>query len=149
MEMKIFFYRADLKSFEKAETQKGGLAAFSVGLKSGYGTPDHLFDNLERNLHKVQSINSSSEITPFRFASIFDYTSTFLSFYFYDGSLDYPPCSESVSWFIVDYVDAITDNLIRGFRNIKLAEGDVSNVRPPQALNKRQVKNVFVHDGKK
>ncbi|XP_033215444.1 putative carbonic anhydrase 3 [Belonocnema kinseyi] len=150
MEMKMFFYKEHLKSFEKAESKKGGLVVFSMGLtvfREGYGIAEPLFDNLEKKINKVRSPNSTAEITPFRFASIFDKPSRMLPFYYYEGSLDYPPCSESVSWFIMDSNTGIADSLIRKVRTIKLAEEDKSNVRPPQPLNKREVHFVCNYEG--
>ncbi|XP_033215385.1 carbonic anhydrase 7-like [Belonocnema kinseyi] len=147
MEMHVFFYRKDLKSFEKAETQKGGLAVFKMAFQSGYPIPNPLFNSLENKLHKVQSPNSTAEITPFRLLGDFD--DLYTSFIFYEGSLDYPPCSESVTWFIVQGGTGVSDSLLKGFKKIKLANGDVSNVRPTQPLNKRQVMIVFNHHGYK
>ncbi|XP_033213822.1 carbonic anhydrase-related protein-like [Belonocnema kinseyi] len=144
MEMHLFFYRTDLKSFEKAQKQKGGLAVFKMAFQSRFLNPEHLFDNLEKKLHKVQSPNSTTEITPFRLLSHFD--DLYTPFIFYEGSLDYPPCLESVTWFIYETGTAIKESLVKEFRKIKLANGDVSNVRPTQPLNKRQVKIVFTHN---
>ncbi|XP_033213824.1 carbonic anhydrase 1-like [Belonocnema kinseyi] len=147
MEMHIFFYKKDSKSIKKAYTQKGGLAAIKIGLKildeRGPTTIDNnynkFYENLGKNLHKVQSTKSSAKIPSFPFAS------TFLSrvppYLFYEGSLDHPPCDESVTWFISDG-SLITKDLLNEFRKINLDEGDKSNVRPPQALNKREVKSV-------
>ncbi|XP_033213826.1 carbonic anhydrase 7-like [Belonocnema kinseyi] len=106
--------------------------------KSGYSNPERIFDNLERSLHKVQSLNSTAEVPPFRVASILENS----AFLFYEGSLDYPPCSESVSWILYESSYPITDGL-----KIKLSDGDVSNVRPPQALNNRRINNVYNHKG--
>ncbi|XP_033213811.1 carbonic anhydrase 1-like [Belonocnema kinseyi] len=63
MEMHLFFYKEDLKSFENAQSKKDGLAAFKVSFKTGLGDhDDDLFGNLEKNLRKVQSQNSTAAI---------------------------------------------------------------------------------------
>ncbi|XP_033215466.1 carbonic anhydrase 6-like [Belonocnema kinseyi] len=143
MEMHMFFYRTDLKSFDKAESQKGGLVAFSMEFSSRYDNPENLFDNLERSLHKVRSPNTTAEVPSFPFADDFKGISSMVPFTFYEGSLDYPPCSESVSWFLVVSRGAIPKGLINEFTKIKLAEGDTSNVRPTQDLNKRKIYTVY------
>ncbi|XP_033213817.1 carbonic anhydrase 1-like [Belonocnema kinseyi] len=114
--------------------------------KSGGDYPEVYFDAVEEISHKVRSPNSTADLAPVCIKGILEDMTRKASFFFYEGSLDYPPCSESVSWFIVDYCGPITKGLINGLKKIKLAEGDTSNVRPPQALNKRQVKKVHNHD---
>ncbi|XP_033213825.1 carbonic anhydrase 14-like [Belonocnema kinseyi] len=108
--------------------------------KSGMGPGPSYYDIIEKNVHKVESINSSAVIPSFPIASIFnDKRQRFL---FYEGSLEYPPCYESVTWFEDNIFSPISDALLRGFRKVKLAEGDLSNIRPLQELNNRQVKTV-------
>ncbi|XP_033213810.1 carbonic anhydrase 7-like [Belonocnema kinseyi] len=92
--------------------------------------PEHFFDELEKNLHKVQSINSTAVTPPMRLTSLVDDSSP--HFLFYKGSLDYPPCSESVTWFTYIPTIYVRSKLVNEFRKIKLAEGDVTNVRPVQ-----------------
>ncbi|XP_033223471.1 carbonic anhydrase 1-like isoform X1 [Belonocnema kinseyi] len=151
MDMHLYFYKENLKSFEKAESQKDGLAAFK--LKILFLEEDPLFKDLEKNIHKVQSkINSTVELHPIPLASfaVTDVSQESLQFLFYKGSIDYPPCSESVTWFEPDFGGSISESLLNEFRKVKLEGGDVSNVRPPQAVNKRPTKWVNadeVHNG--
>ncbi|XP_033213823.1 carbonic anhydrase 7-like [Belonocnema kinseyi] len=111
---------------------------------TGFVFPIEWLDDLSKTLHKVQSPNSTAEIKPFPLLNDFD--KDYSSFIFYEGSLDYPPCSESVTWFIVEVAYQVIDSVVKEFKKIKLAEGDVSNVRPMQPLNKRQVKYVGSHN---
>ncbi|XP_033213820.1 carbonic anhydrase 7-like [Belonocnema kinseyi] len=92
----------------------------------------------------VRSPNSTAEIKLFPLLNCFD--NGYTPFLFYEGSLDYPPCSESVTWFIVEAGIPVIDSVVKEFKKVKLAEGDVSNVRPTQPLNKRQVKYVYNHN---
>ncbi|XP_033213813.1 carbonic anhydrase 6-like [Belonocnema kinseyi] len=138
MEMHFYFYKKDLKSFKNAQSQKDGLAGLKVAFSTGLiDFNDHVFDNLVKNLHKVQSPNSTAVIRAIPiFESILNKSQP--PFDYYKGSLDYPPCSESVIWIEFQPNYPTNKNLVNAFRKIKLAEEDVSNVRPYQALNGRQ-----------
>ncbi|XP_033223470.1 carbonic anhydrase 1-like [Belonocnema kinseyi] len=140
MNMHVYFYKEDLKSFKKAETQKDGLAAFKLHMEFLEGVL--LLKDLEKNIHKVQSINSTAELHPIPLASFAyrDGSEGSSQSLFYKGSLDYPPCSESVTWFEPVLGVSISEGLLNGFRKIKLEGGDVSNVRPLQPINKRPIK---------
>ncbi|XP_033213838.1 carbonic anhydrase 7-like [Belonocnema kinseyi] len=98
------------------------------------------FDDLANNLKKVESINSTTDIPPFVITGAVDPVPAYL---FYKGSLDYPPCSESVTWFLYDSEVFITADLLNGLRKVKLSEGDVSNFRPAQPINNRQIKTMM------
>ncbi|XP_033213834.1 carbonic anhydrase 6-like [Belonocnema kinseyi] len=112
MEMHMFFYRTDLKSFDKAESKKGGLAVFSLEFSSRYDNPENFLDKFEGSLHKVRSLKSTANVPPFPLANYIKNMSSMVPFTFYEGSLDYPPCSESVAWFLVGNRGAIPKSLI-------------------------------------
>ncbi|XP_033213807.1 putative carbonic anhydrase 3 [Belonocnema kinseyi] len=107
----------------------------------GMDMPVDLLDSLEGILDKVQSPNSTAEITSTALVNILSNNVPPLAFY--EGSLEYPPCSESVIWFINDSENSVSGDQLNAFRKIKLANDDVSNVRPAQALNDREVKRVY------
>ncbi|XP_033213821.1 carbonic anhydrase 7-like [Belonocnema kinseyi] len=111
---------------------------------TGFPNTKHWLDDFSETLHKIRSPNSTAEIKPFPLLNDFD--NAYTSFLFYEGSLDYPPCSESVTWFIVEYPIHVIDSVLNEFKKIKLSEGDVSNVRPTQPLNKRELKYVYNHN---
>ncbi|XP_033212430.1 carbonic anhydrase 14-like [Belonocnema kinseyi] len=113
---------------------------------SEYDVPLKVFDNLEKNLHKVRSRNAVTDIPPFDLNKTID--NRVVPFVFYEGSLDYPPCMESVTWFVDDDGSSIHKNLVNELRKIKLDEGDVSNIRPTQAINKRPLKISFGDNAK-
>ncbi|XP_033221001.1 carbonic anhydrase 1-like [Belonocnema kinseyi] len=140
MEMHLHFYKKDFESFENAQSKKDGLAVFQVGLiNGGYEDPDYSFDKLEGELSKVESINSTSTIGSFPLAKYVD-QDWIKEYLFYKGSLDYPPCDESVTWFIYEPNIQISPELLSGFGKIKLEGEDSTNIRPPQAVNDRKIK---------
>ncbi|XP_033221005.1 carbonic anhydrase 6-like [Belonocnema kinseyi] len=142
MEMHMYFYKKGYNSFEDAQSQPGGLVVFVNWLSSGIEVKDNLFANLEKELQQVQSIHKNKKIQTFALASFVNkyYPETY--FQYYEGSLTYPPCTESVSWLIYLPVTPITDTLLEEFWKIKLSDGDNTNIRPRQQLNGRQVKTV-------
>ncbi|XP_033223473.1 carbonic anhydrase 1-like isoform X2 [Belonocnema kinseyi] len=142
MEMHIYFYKEDFKSFEKAELQKDGLAAFKLRIM--FLQFDPWYEDLEKMMPKVQSINSTAELKPIPLASFAEKEGS--QYLFYQGSLDYPPCSESVTWFEPTFGVSISKNLLNEFRKVKLEGGDVSNVRPPQPANNRPMKWVEAYE---
>ncbi|XP_033215009.1 carbonic anhydrase-like [Belonocnema kinseyi] len=143
MEMHMIFYRKDLNTFHKAESADEGLTIISFMLVTGNKYEGTMLKELEESLDKVQSINSTSEIRSFASSSLFTLPPN--PFIFYKGSLDYPPCSESVAWLLCQVHIPISKALLTSFRNIKFSNGDVSNVRPLQAQEDRQAKFEYIN----
>ncbi len=58
-----------------------------------------------------------------------------LEFYFYDGSLTTPPCTEGVRWIVMQQIDTVSEGQVRELQ--KLSAGP--NNRPVQSLGERRV----------
>lgn len=73
----------------------------------------------------MQSPNSTAVIPPFHLGNIEGDKMGPLNFY--EGSLDYPPCSESVTWFVDIAVIPITNNLVRIYISLNYVRKLVRN----------------------
>ena len=66
------------------------------------------------------------------------------SYFTYDGSLHYPPCTENMKWFIYEDIGTM------GVTNLETLKNYIgNNTRPIQRLNKRKVFYVIVDNSKK
>ena len=66
------------------------------------------------------------------------------SYFTYDGSLHYPPCTENIKWFIYEDIGSM------GVTNIETLKNYIgNNSRPIQRLNKRSVFYVVVNEENK
>lgn len=65
------------------------------------------------------------------------------SYYYYEGSLDVPPCTENVAYVIMDSVNYINYTQLSWFNNVWLKNPNFSNQtgnnRPIQNRNSRNV----------
>ncbi|KAL3819761.1 hypothetical protein ACJIZ3_005666 [Penstemon smallii] len=60
------------------------------------------------------------------------------AYYRYDGSVTTPPCSETVTWTIVQKVETVSREQVSALQNA-VHDGSVGNARPIQALNGRTI----------
>ncbi|KAM0938959.1 putative carbonic anhydrase [Dioscorea sansibarensis] len=60
-------------------------------------------------------------------------------YYRYIGSLTTPPCSEGVTWTIINKVGTVTDDQVKLFPDVQ-EEGSQENARPLQPTNARVIK---------
>ncbi|XP_044581735.1 carbonic anhydrase 2-like [Cotesia glomerata] len=81
------------------------------------------------------------EIEPFSLSKIL--TESWADAYLtYTGSLTTPPCSEGVSWVILNNPSTVDSRQMEAFRTIKFSHGDDHNNRPLQSPNSRQITRV-------
>jgi carbonic anhydrase len=57
------------------------------------------------------------------------------NYYTFDGSLTTPPCSEGVTWFVLEATREVSPEQVATFGNLY-----PSNARPIQAANSREIR---------
>lgn len=91
------------------------------------------------NASAVQEFESSIPITGFSFDSLLPVNR---DYYYYQGSLTTPPCSETVQWFVLKERITVPGKYLEQLRQIEETDqGDILtfNFRMPQALGPRVV----------
>lgn len=116
-------YPAELHLVHKSKT--GKLAVVGIVLEIGNGKElDHIFD-------KVPEVSKTEHVDSLHLEKL---TSKSNAHFYYKGSLTTPPCSEDVSWIVLDKHLKINQNQLKKFTAYYL-----DNNRPVQAVNKREV----------
>ena len=88
---------------------------------------------------KIQEFKSTTPVSGFRFDSFLPKN---LDYYYYEGSLTTPPCSETVQWFVLKERITVPGAYLEQLREVEEdKEGDLLefNFRMPQALAGRVV----------
>ena len=88
---------------------------------------------------EIQEFETSTPVSGFRFDSFLPEN---LDYYYYEGSLTTPPCSETVQWFVLKERITVPEAYLEQLREVEeTEEGDLLefNFRMPQALAGRVV----------
>jgi carbonic anhydrase len=108
----------------------GNLAVVAVLLKKGSASP--LVKTLWSNLPKEKGHEMAVDAVTINIA---DLLPSDKAYYTFAGSLTTPPCSESVTWFVLKNPSSISSDEIARF-----GKSYPMNARPTQPLNGREVK---------
>jgi carbonic anhydrase len=102
-------------------------------VEAGEANPAELFAGLAGAQRVPVQLPSSGVTEP----------ATIESFYFYDGSLTTPGCSEGVRWFVLSDIGQVSSTAVDTFHNVIALfpdnEGYPNNTRPVQPLNGRVI----------
>lgn len=111
------------------ENSSGNVAVVAVWITEG--TENKLFSIILANMPIVDDETFDD---PTKFVRALEYLPESRNYFQYNGSLSEPPCTESVTWIVLQQPIELSFNQILSFRNV-LGE----NVRPLQSLNGRIV----------
>jgi len=142
-----FFYDSKFKSFDEALKVPGGIAVISnfleyTGESSYTSTPfyDHL-PLISGNSKGIEFHEDLSHYLPI-FSDDKNKECTNCDYYFYEGSLTFPPCNEVALWHVYMKTYPISINQFAALRSVIDYEDKqplVGNVRPAQPINFRDV----------
>lgn len=112
-----------------------------VGIVYSVGKPDSVVRKIQKKLTKLASHDRGYgyqyEI-PLGKISMKQLQKKTRKYYKYQGSLTTPPCTESVTWYLLGKVKSISEEQIQALK-VPLGLGWKSNSRPVQPLNGRQI----------
>jgi carbonic anhydrase len=147
-EMQWFYYDSQFKSFEEAVKTPGSVAIISQLLeadKNDNKNLDYIIDNLHR-------INGSRKAVDLKWTSTPEFLPAFkgdsykkkcvnCDFYFYEGSLSYPPCSEVALWHV--YMEPLK---ISGAQLVALRHVLSCDTMKPMNMNHRNIQPLNFRD---
>lgn len=146
LEMHLVHYNGKYESKDKAAINPDGLAVLGVLMQIVEKDNDKL-KGIIKALDEVRYNNDSTPISePFPLDRLLPMRKD--DFFRYRGSLTTPPCSEVVTWTVLDSYVGISANQLSRFRTLRMktkaedhrdAEKLVNNFRPTQKLNGRQI----------
>jgi carbonic anhydrase len=108
----------------------GALAVVAVLLKDGSANP--AIQTLWANL--PNTVDKETEVPNVKFNAA-DLLPANRNYYTFDGSLTTPPCSEGVTWFVLEATREVSPEQVAAFGNLY-----PSNARPIQAANSREIR---------
>lgn len=147
LEMHLVHYNSKYGTKEHAAINPDGLAV--VGILFQLSEKDNpKMQGIIKGLNDVRYNNDSVRIAePFRLSDILPPRTD--DFFRYTGSLTTPPCSEVVTWTVLDSMVAISEYQMSRFRTLRvIPQSDdhgrddeilVDNFRPTQSLHGRRV----------
>ena len=109
----------------------GHLAVVAVFLSAG-GGHNSLIDTLWGNLPKTKEAEIAVDAVTIDAASLLPADH---AYYTFAGSLTTPPCSEGVTWFVLQHPTTVSSDEVARFGKVY-----AQNARPVQPLNGRQIK---------
>jgi len=156
-EISYFYYDKKYKNYDEAVEVPGGVAIVSVLLKEQKES-NPAFDQILKNLPQIS--NSKSPIactlegelnTPVYVTEKKEKECVNCDYYFYEGSLSTPPCSQVALRFVYAYPLNIGEDQLDKLREVLSCETGkpmVNNYRYPQPLNFRKVFQHHERDAK-
>ncbi|GAB6030171.1 Carbonic AnHydrase [Chamberlinius hualienensis] len=146
LEMHMVHYNSKYDNKDVAAINPDGLAVLGVLFKISEKDNDKL-QGIIKALDEVRYNNDSTPISePFPLNDLLPIRKD--DFFRYKGSLTTPPCSEVVTWTILDSLVGISDHQLSSFRTLRMrtksdnhkdADQLVDNFRPTQSLNGRRI----------
>jgi len=121
--------RSDMEIHLVYKNMEGNFAVVAIMVNKG--EKNSLLSDLFDNFPSTENTNQTLEnikINPI------DFLPQDRNYYKYIGSLTTPPCSENVTWYILQNSIEISSNQLQNFTKIFKM-----NARPPQALNNRSI----------
>ncbi|CAD6222507.1 GSCOCG00000999001-RA-CDS [Cotesia congregata] len=142
LELHIVHWNPALGDFDGQQ----GEGILVVGLLYEIGIDDEDYSNFLFNIlnyaYNIEEPKSGPVyIKPFGLESLFYYNNS-TKFLTYIGSLTTPPCSEGVSWVVLNIPSTVNEYQMDLFQNFELHDGDDHNNRPVQKINGRKLTEV-------
>ncbi|CAG9559576.1 unnamed protein product [Danaus chrysippus] len=135
METQVLFISAEYKSFEEAIKASLKDAQAFLGIVNIYKYDNHTQQGLEELLKAgSKRFNTSMSLLPLGF-----FSPPLQQYACYQGSLTFPPCTESVLWLIRAKALPITRKAMDAASSIFEEDHVGSCLREPQSLNDRRV----------
>uniref|UniRef100_A0A1B6ETW0 carbonic anhydrase n=2 Tax=Cuerna arida TaxID=1464854 RepID=A0A1B6ETW0_9HEMI len=138
--MHLIHYNSLYDSIETAQCRSDGLAIIAVLFCASL--EDNVYFNpiisaLENEYIYGSFGNMSTVPGPIDLLQLLPYESQ--RFFRYHGSLTTPPCSEIVTWTVMEHVSYISKNQLQRFCKVRTKTGGKTNFRWPKPLNNRKV----------
>ncbi|XP_046663996.1 putative carbonic anhydrase 5 [Homalodisca vitripennis] len=140
LEMHLIHYNSLYDSKETALCRSDGLAIIAVLFCASL--EDNVYFNpiisaLENEYIYGSFGNMSTVPGPIDLQQLLPFESQ--RFFRYHGSLTTPPCSEIVTWTVMEHVSYISKNQLQRFCKVRTKTGGKTNFRWPKPLNNRKV----------
>lgn len=141
VEVHLVFFNSLYETFEDARDQIDGLAV--VALIYDVLAKDRI-QTLNKWTRFLDSVIEEGRVYKVPAARVFTLREVVQTmewpYYFYEGSLTTPPCSETVRWLVATERMPLTRSELKKMRQLKGRGGEwVRNSRPTQALNYRRI----------
>ncbi|XP_047124987.1 carbonic anhydrase 2 isoform X1 [Hydra vulgaris] len=148
LEVHILHYLNDYGTFSNSLNYDDGVLVWSniFQLNNSVDTSSNPLQDIFNNIKNVIHAGDKASIQPVALSSFVAENSTY-SYYYYDGSLTTPECSESVVWIVNQKFMKVSSSQLKDFRTLKGHYHNISNLvkeenllqndRPTQPFNKR------------
>jgi len=134
-------FKRTYNTFAEAMDKDDGVVVIAVIFhRSSFERINPYYESMLKSLASVIEPNTHSQVTspptlekllPLRWSD---------AYYTYNGSLTTPPCSESVTWFVLENTEPIAPEQLREFLNLKSESGYLKdNFRVVQPIGDRKV----------
>ncbi|GAB6027436.1 Carbonic AnHydrase [Chamberlinius hualienensis] len=147
MEMHLVHVNQKYETLEVAREHPDGIAVIAIFFQISE-RPNKKYEKLIKFLSKVQIEGEHVDVRN-RFPLDTLLPSEMDAIYAYRGSLTTPPCSEAVTWFVIDAPVAISSDQLIAFRKLRTSVKPLSNntaeiqlvdnFRPQQELHQRLI----------
>ncbi|XP_074073088.1 carbonic anhydrase 6 [Macrotis lagotis] len=145
-QLHIVHYNSELySSFEEAENKPHGLAVISVLIKAKKGKRNDYYEQLFSHLSQIGTEGENITLTYIDVLHMLphDYSNS----YHYEGSLTTPPCTENVSWIVLEKIVTISTKQLKKLqKSLTNNHNEIiqKNFRETQPLNHRKVEANFL-----
>ncbi|XP_055617849.1 carbonic anhydrase 13-like [Toxorhynchites rutilus septentrionalis] len=140
-EVHLVFHSSLYETFQDARDQVEGVAVIALTYDVLQGSRIESLNKWTLYLDKVTEVGSKYRIPPYGLFTLADVTGDVdWPYFYYEGSLTTPPCSETVLWIVASERMMLSRGELRKMRQLEGRGGELMpNSRPIQAVNQRRI----------